>query len=175
MSQDSESRVARRSAGDIDDGYRVTLAAGQVLTLTIGDASAGDVDLFLLDLAGNLVASSEGMGVTETITVTTSGTYLIDVYAFEGASNYILTIGQVVGTASTPRLSVLSDFVPGELIARFEPAKTGAQSLGMRLSAMGLQMTASDSAATERPVLIKIDETYTDGYDQECDAGRSYR
>jgi serine protease len=146
-------------AGDIDDIYRVTLAAGQVLTLTIGDAIAGDLDLYLLDEAGNLVASSEGVGVTETITVPTSGTLLIDVYAFDGASNYILTIGQVVGAASTPRLSVLSEFVSGELIARFEPAKTGAQSIGMRLSATGLQMTASDAAATVRPVLIRIDET----------------
>jgi serine protease len=146
-------------AGDIEDGYRVTLAAGQVLTLTIGDAIAGDLDLYLFDEAGNLVASSEGVGVTETITVTTSGTYIIDVYAYSGATNYVLTIGQVVGTVSTPRLSVLADFVPGELIARFEPAKTGAQSIGMRLSAMGLQMTTSDSVATERPVLIRIDET----------------
>jgi serine protease len=148
-----------QAVGDTDDGYRVTLAAGQVLTLTIGDAVAGDVDLYLLDEAGNIVASSEGTGVTETITISTSGTYLIDVYAYDGASNYILTIGQDVGTVSAPQLSVLSEFVPGELIARFEPAKTGAQSLGMRLAAMGLQITASDSAATERPVLIKIDET----------------
>ena len=146
-------------AGDANDIYLVTLATNQLLTLTIGDAIAGDLDLFLADEAGNLVASSEGIGVTETITVTTSGTYLIIVFASAGDSNYILTIGQFIGTASTPRLSVLSELVPGALIARFEPAKTGAQALGMRLSAMGLQMTASDSAATKRPVLIKIDET----------------
>jgi serine protease len=146
-------------AGDIDDIYRVTLAAGQVLTLTIGDAIAGDLDLYLLNEAGNLVASSEGVGVTETITVPNSGTFLIDVYAFDGASNYILTLGQVVGAASAPPLSVLSEFIPGELIARFEPAKAGAPSIGMRLSATGLQMTAGDSAATVRPVLIRIDET----------------
>ena len=146
-------------AGDVVDAYRVTLATGQVLTLTIGDAVSGDVDLFLFDAAENIVASSEGTDVTETITVPSSGTYSIGVYAFEGASNYILTIGQSLNIASTPRLSVLSDFVSGELIARFEPAKTGAQALGMRLSVMGLQMTASDSAATEGPVLIKLDET----------------
>ena len=146
--------------GDIDDGYRVTLAVGQVLTLTIGDPNAADLDLYLLDEAGYIVASSEGVGVTETITVTTAGTYIIDVYAYSGAANYILTIGQAVGIVSTPRLSVLSEFVPGELIARFKPAKTGEQSIGMRLSVMGLQMTASDSAATQRPVLIRIDETF---------------
>ncbi len=146
--------------GDIDDGYRVTLAVGQVLTLTIGDPNAADLDLYLLDEAGYIVASSEGVGVTETITVTTAGTYIIDVYAYSGAANYILTIGQAVGIVSTPRLSVLSEFVPGELIARFKPAKTGEQSIGMRLSVMGLQMTASDSTATQRPVLVRIDETF---------------
>lgn len=146
-------------AGDDADGYRVSLAADQVLTLTFGDAIASDLDLYLLDEAGNLVASSEGFDVTETIVVPSSGTYIIGVYAFEGASNYILTIGQSVNTASTPRLSVLTEFVPGELIARFEPAKTGAQALGTRLSAMGMQMTASASAATEGPVLVKLDET----------------
>ncbi len=150
-----------QTAGDNDDIYRVTLAAGQVLTLTVGDTNAGDVDLFLGDASGNLVDSSEGMGVTETITVASPGTYLIDVFAFSGASNYILTIGQSVNTASTPQLSVLSEFVPGELIARFEPAtatKTGAQALGARLSAMSMQMTTNVSAATERPVLLKLDE-----------------
>ncbi len=146
-------------AGDTDDAYRVTLAAGQALTLTIGDPIAGDLDLFLVDQAGNLVASSEGTDITETITVMTPGTYLIAVYAFGGASNYILTLGQSVNTASTPRLSVLSEFVPGELIARFEPAKTGADELGTRLSAMGMPLTASDYAATEGPVLIKLDAT----------------
>jgi serine protease len=147
------------STGDTDDIYRVALAAGQVLTLTIGDAIAGDVDLYLADEAGNLVASSEGMDVTETITVTTSGTYLIDVFAFEGASNYILTIGQNINTVSVPRLSVLSEFMPGELITRLEPARTGAQAFGTGISVKGMQLAPNDPAATAGPVLIKLDET----------------
>lgn len=150
-----------RVAGDANDVYRVTLAAGQVITLTIGDISTGDVDLFLFDGAGTtLVDSSEGVGVTETITVTTAGSYLINVYAFDGATNYILTIGQSINTASAPPLSVLSEFVPGELIARFEPAtatKRGAQALGTRIEAMGMELTTSAAAAAERPVLIKLD------------------
>ncbi len=147
------------AAGDTHDIYSVALAAGQVITLTIGDAIAGDVDLFLTDETGNLVASSEGMDVTETITVTTSGTYLIDVYAFEGASNYILTIGQNINTVSVPRFSVLSEFVPGEAIARFEPAKAGAQALGTSFSATRIQPDPNDPAAAAGPVLIKLDET----------------
>ncbi len=147
-----------QAVGDTDDVYRVTLAAGQVLTLTIGDATAGDLDLFLVDQGGTLVASSEGTGVTETIAVTSAGTYFVDVYAFGGASTYILTIGQSVNAASAPRLSVLAEFVPGELIARFEPAKPGAAQLETRLSAMGMQMAPGASAA-EGPVLIRLEAT----------------
>jgi serine protease len=151
-----------KTAGDTDDIYRVTLVADQVITLTIGDAIASDVDLYLADEAGNLIASSEGRDVTETITVTTSGTYLIDVYAFEGASNYILTIGQNINTVSVPRFSVLAAFVPGELIARLEPTWTGAQALDTGLSVKDMQPAPKDAAAAG-PVLIKLDETAQTG------------
>lgn len=146
-----------RNVGDIDDAYRVSLAAGQAVTLTIADAVAGDLDLYLGDTAGNLVASSEGTGVTETIIVPAAGTYVVDVYAFDGASNYILTIGQSLGSTAPPALSVLSDFVPGELLARFEEAPAGDPGLGERLSALGLRAAASDAAAVEGPVLIRLD------------------
>ena len=76
------------AVGDWSDIYRVTLVAGQVLTVTVGDAIAGDVDLFLVDENGFLVDSSEGVDVLETITVLAAGTYFIEVYAFDGASNY---------------------------------------------------------------------------------------
>ncbi len=168
-----------RVLGDATDVFRVTLAADQVITLTVGDTFAGDVDLLLLDGAGTLVGSSLGTDVTETITVTTAGSYFIVAYPFEGASNYILTIGQSINTASTPPLSVLSEFVPGELIARFNPAtatKRGAQALGTRdvhggtsvaggrmleatIKAMGMELTVSAAAAVERPVLIKLNES----------------
>ncbi len=168
-----------QAAGDANDVFRVTLAAGQVLTLTIGDTSTRDVDLFLLDGAGGIVVSSEGEGTTETITVATAGNYLINVFAFLGASNYTLTIGQSISTTSPPPLSVLSEFVPGELIARFEPptaTKRGAQALGTRdvhggtsvaggrmleatIKAMGMALTTSAAAVAEQPVLIKLDES----------------
>jgi serine protease len=148
-----------RVAGDISDIYRVSLAGSQVITLSIGDAIAGDADLFLADEAGNPIASSEGLGATETIAVTAAGTYLIQVYAFDGASNYILTVGQSINSAAFPSLSLHSEFVPGEAIARFDSASKGAQGLGTKLSAMGMQLAGSDAAATAGPVLIKLDET----------------
>lgn len=151
------------TAGDASDLFRVSLAAGQVLTLTVGNVVGGDVDLFLGDEAGNLIASSEGVDVTEVIAVPLAGTYVIEVYAFDGASNYILTLGQAVGGASTAAaLSVTADFVPGELIARFDPVaakKTGAPALGDQLAAKGMRMTASEADATQRPVLITLDES----------------
>ena len=62
---------------DSDDFYRVDLLAGQVIELVIPTASAlpggDDADLFLVDLNGNDVASSEGQGQVETIFVDTLG------------------------------------------------------------------------------------------------------
>lgn len=149
-------------AGDTDDTYRVELAAGQVLTLTIADTTAGDLDLYLMDAAENTVATSEGTDLTETITVPATGTYLIDVYAYRGASNYTLIIGQNIGqgvtAAAVPRLSVLADFVPGELVVRFESGKGSVASRAMQLSAMGMAL-ADDQATADGPVLIKLDES----------------
>lgn len=145
--------------GDTDDIYRVDLVAGQVLTLTIADPVGGDLDLYLMDTAQNPVASSEGPDVTDTITVVTSGTYLVDVFAYRGASSYTLAIGQGVNPASAPRLSVLADFVPGELVARFEPARRGIESMATKLSGMGMTVADGGTAATDGPVLVKLDES----------------
>jgi serine protease len=145
-----------RTAGDAIDLYRVALVAGQVLTLTIGDPVAGDLDLFLLDPAGNLVASSEGVDVTETLGVPASGTYLIGVFAFEGAANYVLVVGQGISTLAAPGWSTAADFVPGELLARFAPAKPGAGDLATRLATLGLATTASPAAASAGPVRVRL-------------------
>lgn len=151
-----------QAAGDTDDIYRVALAAGQVLTLTIADSVAGDLDLYLLDNGNNLVASAEGTNVTEAITVTASGTYLIDVHAHDGASNYVLTIGQSINpginATSAHGLSVLADFVPGELLARFDPVKSQGQSVAARLAGMDMRVAAAEAVVTEGPVLIKLDD-----------------
>ncbi len=150
------------SAGDEWDTYRTGLAAGQVVEMEIGAwtsalASAIDLDLFLYDLSLNLVASSEGVGRTESLTVPASGTYYVVVGAYQGASTYTLSIGVRNGVARTSagHWNRAADFVPGEAIASSDSAPddgtmahaaaAGASvKAGAATSALLLDLTASD-------------------------------
>ncbi len=124
-----------RVNGDRDDWYRVTLAAGQSVNLLIaGDGRLNDLDLFIADANGNLLDSSLGQSQREVLTVTEAGDYLVLVTTFRGASNYVLTVGQLfIGTAfSSNHLQLNDAFVPEEIIVKWadtlaqQPAKAHA-------------------------------------------------
>lgn len=82
-----------QSTGDVDDFFRVDLLAGQRITLLVGDFEQADADLYLFDTQGNVVDFSADTGRLETLLVPADGTYLVNVFAFAGATNYILAIG----------------------------------------------------------------------------------
>lgn len=138
------------STGDLDDYFSATLAAGQSISLAIADhdsnaPTAVDLDLRLYNSGGTLVDSSLGTGPTESITVAAAGSYRIRVNAFAGISNYVLTIGASVASASIDskgRLRSEDDFVPGEVLVRFKdnvlPAGVARDSLAARAAAVGL-------------------------------------
>jgi serine protease len=145
--------------GDTSDLYRVTLAANQTITLTIASNSTADLDLFLGDENGVFVDSSEGIGVTETLTVANPGTYLIEVYAFSGASSYTLVLGQQITTVQARTLSVKDDFVNNELVAKFRdrPASGKAGTRAQLAAAHGMTTRAGAPGRTmllgfEKPV-----------------------
>jgi serine protease len=143
-------------SGDVSDVYRLSLFAGQQITLSIANAtSPNDLDLFLGDINGSLITSSEGVGDTETIVSTVTGTYLVEVFAFDGASSYVLTISQAT-SAPAGTLSVLGDFIPGEAVARFNESfitKAGSTSnLSVLASTVGMEAMAG---AMGREVLLK--------------------
>ena len=137
-------------SGDIDDYYSISLSANQVINLYIGDANGGanDLDLYLLDQNGQVVDSSVSpTATTETLSVTNTGNYLINVTAVSGASNYVLSVG--VGTVSTSlstqsngwRLS--DDFAAGDVIVQFrENNNIAIQSLSTRAASLGMQAKA---------------------------------
>lgn len=111
------------SEGDEFDAYRVSLAAGQTVTVDMADWAADgasvrqDVDLFLYDDGATPVQSSEGTTAREQIRVETSGTYFVVLRAFAGAGNYTLSIGSgESGFSLTGPLSRFDNFVPGEMI-----------------------------------------------------------
>ncbi|MDX1697975.1 MAG: S8 family serine peptidase, partial [Thiohalobacterales bacterium] len=142
--------------GDSSDVYRVTLTANQTITLTIADTTAGDLDLFLGDENGVYVDSSEGVGVTESLTVANPGTYLLEVFAFSGASNYTLVIGQQITAARAATLSISDEFVPDQVVAKFRetPATSGRQR-GLEIAAAhGLAVKAGTHGSA---VLLELD------------------
>jgi serine protease len=109
-------------AGDPFDYYRVALAAGQRIRLFLAeDGVTDDLDLALLRLDGTPVATRDGTERVMEIDVLDSDSYLIEVSASSGASNYVLTVGQS-GDVSPTAAALEPDFVPGELIVRFEEA-----------------------------------------------------
>ena len=141
--------------GDTSDIFLVTLTANQTVTLTIANNLAGDLDLFLGDVNGFSLDSSEGIGVTETLTISNAGTYLIEVYAFSGASNYTLVLGQDISTTHNDTLSSLDDFVSDEVVTRFRtPAATGNSRSAAQLA--GSRGMIARAGAPDRAMLLGI-------------------
>jgi len=141
--------VGRSStSGDVDDYFSITLSANQVVSLYIGDTagSVNDLDLYLLDQAGQLVdASTSPAATTETLTVPAAGNYVINVKAVSGASNYVLSVGvgNLAVTSNGWRLS--DDFAAGDVIVQFRENTGGnfiPQSLNSRAASVGLQAKA---------------------------------
>lgn len=153
-----------KTPGDISDFYRVSLAAGQSIVLSIAEPTMdanfnilADLDLYLYpentpDI-NNPLRWSEGSGYIESITVPDNGTYYIEVYAANRASNYVLSIGQAAAS-----LAATDDFVPGEVIVRFRDEGLSAKGLGTlqaRAQSLGLEGLAGGPG---RAMLMRLGE-----------------
>jgi serine protease len=110
------------SSGDIDDYFLIDMQAGQTLLLNIADLNNGeDLDLYLYDINGTLVDASVGLTKFESLLIPQDGQYYVNVVAYAGASNYLLSVGLTPDTetaANSLRLS--DDFLPDEVLARFD-------------------------------------------------------
>ncbi len=134
-------------SGDANDYFSVDLLAGQVISLVMAEnPGSNDLDLFLYDENGDLIEGSLETTELEQIVVEENGRYFIRVQAFRGASNYQLRVGiggEITGTARSYRLS--DDFVPGQVIARFNQQRKvstmrgRARFTGMRVRGGGLR------------------------------------
>jgi serine protease len=132
-----------RDGGDQADWYRVTMTANQGAMLYIAaDGLRNDLDLGLFDVNGNLIDASLGQGRFEAVAVNRPGIYLLLVQPFQGASNYVLTVGQQI-TSPVKDLQRLSDpFVPGEVIVGFSDDPSDAKDLKAQAQATGLSLKA---------------------------------
>jgi serine protease len=127
--------------GDPTDFFSVDLAAGQVITLYISDATIAQLDLALYDANEALVDESLGPAAVESVAAPADGTYFVEVRAVVDASMYNLTAGQPAPAAAEYALRLSDEFVPGEAIVRFRAPQRGsvpapsAAAIGMRTMA----------------------------------------
>ncbi|MCU7905979.1 MAG: S8 family peptidase [Candidatus Thiodiazotropha sp. (ex Epidulcina cf. delphinae)] len=115
------------STGDREDYFLINMTAGQTLLLNIADLDSADLDLYLFDANGLEVDRSIGTAKFESLVVPADGQYYVRVYAFSGASNYLLSIGLTPAAALPPgALRLSTPFVPGDILARFSNPSTQA-------------------------------------------------
>jgi len=154
-------------SGD-EDFFFLELANNDQIILTIGDDSA-DLDIELYDSARALVDDSLGVGNTEIIDVTAPGNYFIKVFAFSGASNYVLSVGQRAALSvsssdaghSRGRPDIMSsfdDFVPNQAVFQLDGKQPIAQ---MQANLNNLQSLGSVMAnvAADKPQLMSFGST----------------
>lgn len=143
-------------AGDVVDWYRVGLAANQTISLSIAeDGRQDDLDLFLTDPDGNVLDASLGQGKIESLTASQTGEFLVVVQVFQGASNYILTIGQQAATAEDGGLHLRDPFVPGDVVARLADSTSSDK----RLNPYSQGLTAAAQAgAAGRNQLFSLED-----------------
>lgn len=128
------------TTSDESDFYQIQLVSGQPVLLEIADwsSSSVDLDLYLYDSSGSEVSSSVGVSDTEVVTAPADGDYYVEIYAYGGSSNYLLTSDQSSALASrVAQLHSLNTdlpIIPGELLVEFKDSQI--------MSASGLQLQA---------------------------------
>lgn len=157
-------------AGDINDYFLVDLLAGQSVTMLVADFQQADADLWLYDTQGGFVAASVKSGEVETLVIERDGTYVINAFAYEGATNYILAIGNrnTVSGQDTREY----DIVPWESLVKYregaEPETGRVGSLHDRLQRMGMEQRAGGRG---RARLMSMRQGFTDGPESAARSG----
>ncbi|MEY4561262.1 MAG: hypothetical protein RLZZ618_539 [Pseudomonadota bacterium] len=112
------------TGGDELDHFTVVLEQGQVVELDFAaDTLANDLDLYVSRNDGEIIGSSIGENSYECVRIATSGTYVVSVNAFAGASVYNLRIGAPSANSSCANsTSGLTRILPGQVVAKALPA-----------------------------------------------------
>ena len=121
FSQNSDTERFSNQA-DLMDYYSVSLLKGQtvLLTMSSSDAFSGDLDLYLLDSAGNLLLASNTSEATERLTAPADGEYYIRVEANSGISRYVMQILPATPGSSSAPAGQPANFVAGEMLVGYE-------------------------------------------------------
>lgn len=135
--------------GDVHDYYKVDLKADQTLVLNIADATNADLDIevfdesVLTDPGAVPVLRSADISKFESLLVPADGTYYIRVFAYGGASNYLLSIGLApVSEIGSQFFGEDVDFVPGELLVKTHDSAAEGK---LSMAALGVEKVENDS------------------------------
>ncbi|CAN5246555.1 hypothetical protein BH24PSE2_BH24PSE2_20550 [soil metagenome] len=150
------------------DLYRVSIGTPITITLGIADPDEGDLDLLLADTDGNILEISDGTAGFEVIETPPglSGELLVAVEAFDGASNYVLSLGINVASSATlsalerspAHLSSRMEFVPDEVILALEQ-EGGALTVNHKLAGLSSRYGLQQKGATpDGPMLFRLTE-----------------
>jgi serine protease len=148
-----------------DDFYRIELGGEPVaITLAIADPTVADLDLFLVDAAGNdIVPPSRGTSNVEQLTTTdqTGEAFIVvstnladDTTVNDGGwTGYVLSIGQTVLPGIVPSEA---EIVPGEVVAKMRPSSSLGVMRQLAADADPLSFVSGDPAG-ERASLYRLD------------------
>lgn len=136
--------------GDTDDYFRVEMLAGQSITMLVADFQQADADLYLFDTEGQIIDFSIESGEVETLVVASDGTYIVNAFAFDGATNYILAIGNQNTLALPSPLSY--EILPWQTVIKYRDSigsrSEKADRMSGRLQRMGMEQRAGGSGRT---------------------------
>jgi serine protease len=155
-----------KTNGDKYDIYKFSALAGQVASLIISDVDNGDPDLYLYDSTGTtILASSTGVDSYEQVRIPTTGSFILLIEAVEGASNYVLTVGNAPPTAaSTGVLSTDLEFVPGEAIMKLKNSEGSVASKTTLAAVSTVHAFTMKAGAAERDMLVALPSASASGY-----------
>ncbi|MFT4822161.1 MAG: serine protease [Halioglobus sp.] len=174
-----------QATGDTDDFFQIELLAGQTITLLVADFEQADADLYLYNTENQIIDFSIETGQVETIIIEEDGTFIVNVFAFSGATNYALAIGTSNGASPALATGTMSsaEIVPWQAIVTHTDSLPSNASSSARSSLnrrMGLQRRAGglrDSGgryfgSRTRPQLMGMDHL-APGQQRENRLGRA--
>ncbi|BBO85711.1 hypothetical protein DSCO28_62770 [Desulfosarcina ovata subsp. sediminis] len=147
--------------GDPDDYFQVALTEEMTITLyMVEDPQSCELTLYLYDSDQSLVdaAAIDDQNSYTTLTVPQSATYFVRVqavsyFAIRTATGYTLTLGRGGSSTAQNYLRLSDDFIPGEVLVRFEDQADASVSAFSDetggLSTMGLT-TGADGSSRDR-------------------------
>jgi len=108
--------------GDLDDYFKLDLLAGQNITLLVADFHEADADLYLLSPQGEILDFSIEEGEIESLSVPVDGTYIVNVFAFFGATNYTLAIGTTPQEVNAVPEKIEYAIIPWQAVVKYRQA-----------------------------------------------------